>query len=59
LEDLNLSSTQITDAGLVHVKGLTRLTKLNLSSTQVTDAGIQQLKQSLPKLDVQGAGEKR
>ena len=47
--ELALSSTQITDAGLVHLKGLTELTSLGLSSTQVTDAGIAELKKALPK----------
>ena len=35
---------QITDAGLVHLKGLTRLQTLNLSGTQITDAGLEYLK---------------
>ena len=38
--ELNLSSTQITDAGLVHLKGLTTLQQLNLNGTKVTDAGV-------------------
>ena len=33
-------SSQITDAGLVHVRGLTRLEILFLNNTQVTDAGL-------------------
>jgi Leucine-rich repeat (LRR) protein len=38
-----LKNTQITDAGLEHLKGLTGLTYLELSGTQVTDAGLQHL----------------
>ena len=32
--------TQVTDAGLVHLKGLTKLEVLDLSGTQVTGAGL-------------------
>ena len=34
----------VTDAGLVHLKGLTKLHYLNLVGTEVTDAGIAELK---------------
>jgi formylglycine-generating enzyme required for sulfatase activity/dsDNA-binding SOS-regulon protein len=39
-----LSGTQITDAGLVHLAGLTSLESLRLKGTQVTDAGLVHLK---------------
>ena len=39
---------EISDAGLVHLKGLTKLTYLYLTNTQVTDAGIAGLKKALP-----------
>ena len=35
-----LDDTQITDAGLVHLKGLTRLQVLYLGDTKVSDAGV-------------------
>ena len=38
----------ITDAGLVHLKGLTNLEGLLLIGTQVTDAGVAKLKEALP-----------
>ncbi len=41
---VNLINTQITDAGLVHLKELTSLEELNLSLTQITDAGVVHLK---------------
>ena len=44
LQSLTLWGTQVTDAGLVNVKGLTQLQSLNLSKTQVTDAGLVNLK---------------
>ena len=35
-----LVGTKITDAGLVHITGLTRLQRLVLHRTQITDAGL-------------------
>ena len=43
---LNLDHTPVTDAGLAHLKGLTRLQTLGLGNTQVTDAGLAHLKDS-------------
>ena len=40
---LNLSRTQITDAGLAPVGDLPRLTRLDLHETQITDAGLKHL----------------
>jgi internalin A len=40
---VNLSGTQITDAGLKELAPLTNLTRLFLSSPQVTDAGLKEL----------------
>ncbi len=40
LQQLNLNGTQVTDAGLEHLKGLTRLQTLFLINTQITDAGL-------------------
>jgi hypothetical protein len=39
-----LPNTEVTDAGLVHIKGLTDLETLILNNTQVTDAGLVHLK---------------
>ncbi len=39
-----LKDTQITDAGLAHLEGLTKLSGLFVSSTQVSDAGLAHLK---------------
>ncbi len=38
--DLNLSGTQITDAGLLTVSTMSNLTKLRLDRTAITDAGL-------------------
>ena len=34
----------MTDAGLEHLKGLTKLQWLDLAGTEVTDAGLEHLK---------------
>ena len=41
---LDCNGTSITDAGLVHLKGLTHLEWLALRRTRVTDAGLAHLK---------------
>ena len=49
LEDLLLSGTQVTDAGLAHLTGLVALEELWLADTQVTTAGLVQF-QKMPAL---------
>ena len=44
VQAMGLIDTQVTDAGLVHLKGLTNLEVLSLEGTQVTDAGLVHLK---------------
>ena len=44
LRVLELGGTRITDAGLVHLRGLTNLKMLVLDRTKVTDAGMVHLK---------------
>ena len=39
-----LGRSQVTAAGLVHLKGLTKLTYLELRNTSITDAGLLHLK---------------
>ena len=41
--ELNLRDTKITSAGLVHLKGLAKLTRLHLERTNVSDEGIANL----------------
>jgi hypothetical protein len=53
LEGLNprimyLDKTDITDAGLEHLRNFTRLEELQLTSTTVTDNGVKRLQQTLP-----------
>jgi Leucine-rich repeat (LRR) protein len=42
---VNLERTQVTDAGLMHLKGLTNLQTLRLGGTNITDAGLVNLKE--------------
>jgi hypothetical protein len=42
--DVSLYNTQVSDAGLAHVKGLPGLQWLSLHNTQVGDAGLEHLK---------------
>jgi hypothetical protein len=50
LSELDLSDTQVSDAGLAHLKGLTSLSGIDLRSTWVSDAGAKELKRALPGL---------
>ena len=47
-------STRVSDAGLIHLKGLKRLRELDLAFTDITDAGLKHLEgfQSLGSLDL-------
>ena len=49
LEELHLSSTSVSDAGLAHLKELTELRSLDLGQTHITDAGLVHLR-GLPSL---------
>jgi formylglycine-generating enzyme required for sulfatase activity/Zn-dependent protease with chaperone function len=41
---LDVSTSKITDEGLIHIKNLTQVRKLYLNNTQITDAGLPHLK---------------
>ena len=45
---VHLYDTKITDAGSVHLKGLTKLKGLTLVFTKIIDAGVADLKKALP-----------
>ena len=45
---IHLERTEITDAGLVHLKGLTNLHTLWLDDTLVSPAGVAELQKALP-----------
>ena len=49
---LNLYETAVSDAGLQHLKGLSKLRKLFVWKTQVTQGGVDDLRKSLPELQV-------
>ena len=44
LENLILTGTAITDAGMAHIEGLKQLRNLELGNTKVTDRGLKHLK---------------
>jgi glycerol-3-phosphate dehydrogenase len=52
LDSLFIENTRVTDAGLIHLAGIPKLTFLRLAGTQVTDEAIAKLKRTLPKLKV-------
>ncbi len=63
IRHLDLSSTEVTDAGLKGLKGFKRLATLNLSGRPVTDEGVKELKEltqlttlNLSNTDVTGCG---
>jgi hypothetical protein len=41
----------VTDAGLVHLKALTKLARLHLRGTEVAEAGQKELEQAIPVLE--------
>jgi hypothetical protein len=44
--------TQITDAGVVHLRGLTKLQRLDLDYNKVTDTGVADLQKALPNCKI-------
>ena len=52
LKDLNLTYTEVTDAGLEHLNGMKNLQSLNFFNTQVTDEGVKKLQQKLPNCKI-------
>jgi hypothetical protein len=52
LQFLDLSETEVTDAGLQKLKSLGSLKEIRLVNTKVTDAGVAELKASIPNLSV-------
>jgi len=50
-EENRRDTSEIADAGLVHLKGLTNLEVLWLGSN-ITDAGVAELKKALPDCEI-------
>ncbi len=53
LQRLVLHHTEVTDSGLRHLTGLPGLLKLGLAGTEATDAGIAELREALPRLEIE------
>jgi internalin A len=49
--NLWIDNTAVSDAGLRHLKGLTRLELLQLYNTGITDAGTAEILKALPGLN--------
>jgi hypothetical protein len=56
LDDLRLADTATTDAGLIHLKPLTKLRALVLNGTEITDEGLKTIAEfkGLTRLSVTG-----
>ena len=50
--EVSLGNRKITDAGLVHLKGLVNLQTLDLAFTKTTDAGVADLQKALPNCKI-------
>ncbi len=46
--------SEITDTGLAHLAGLSKLTNLTILNTRITDVGIAKLKEKLPNVQIGG-----
>ena len=55
LTHLDLSGTEVSDEGIGHLKGMTRLNYLNLFETKVTRRGYEDLSASLPDCRIEMA----
>ncbi len=53
LEGLGIHCTDVSDAGLTHLQGLTRLKHLDLTDTQVTPEGVKKLQEALPNCEIE------
>ena len=58
LETLHASNTNITDASLVHLKGLKNLKTLTVNGTKCTLVGVRGLKKFLPDCEIHFASQK-
>ncbi|HKD36562.1 MAG TPA: hypothetical protein VKB78_07165, partial [Pirellulales bacterium] len=56
LEEFQLASRGVTDAGLANLEGLSKLRWLDLEGSNVTGAGAGKLRIALPNCDIFGEG---
>ena len=52
LVELDLSGTEVTDAGIAHLAHFRNLSHLWLENTRVTDAGVRHLQEALPNVKI-------
>ena len=48
----DLGGPSITDAGMLHLTGLRKLSSLFIPNTRVTEAGLEELNRELPRLTI-------
>jgi len=53
LNELNFLNSEISDKGLIHLKGLTGLKRMKLKAAKVTAEGAQALEQAIPGLKIE------
>jgi hypothetical protein len=53
LKELNFLNSEMSDKGLIHLKGLTGLKRLKLTGAKVTAEGAQALEQAIPGLKIE------
>ncbi len=54
LEEISLATSSVTDAGLIHLEGMTKLKKLNFFWCDVSEKRLNALVDSLPELEEAG-----
>ncbi len=59
LEQLDISSTGVTDEGLKSLAGLMKLSELDVGSTKVAAPGATELLKALPKLKISGVKKEK
>ena len=50
--DVEFTAREVTDADLVHLRGLRELKRLHLGRTLVTDGGLEELQKAFPNLKI-------
>ena len=53
LKSLDLTATEVTDAGLVYLEGMKNLKTVNLGASRVSIEGIEHLRMARPDLTIE------
>lgn len=52
IKHMDISGTQVTDRGIVHLEKLQQLKHLYIGNTRITENGIRRLKQAIPEITI-------